>query len=108
MKQLDYEAELAVAMNREVKNATSKETESSIFGYTSNRVLNVFEIIRSPSDIMTLEPSNSISTDTPAGVDFAIKPNPRFLQEDDLVEIEIEGIEIFKDRVVEDSNKGNR
>jgi len=41
-------------------------------------------------------------------VSFAIKPNPRFLQEDDLVEIEIEGIEIFKDRVVEDSNKGNR
>lgn len=65
MKQLDYEAELAVAMNREAKNATSKEAESSIFGYTSNMVLNVFEIIRSPSDIMTLKPCNSISTTLP-------------------------------------------
>lgn len=108
MQKLDYEAELAVVMNREVKNATSKEAESSIFGYTSNMVLNVFEIVRSPSDVMTLEPCNSISTDTPASVSFAIKPNPRFLQEDDLVEIEIEGIGIFKDRVVEDSNRGNR
>jgi len=41
-------------------------------------------------------------------VNFAIKPNPRFLQEYDLVEIEIEGIGIFKDRVVEDSNRRNR
>lgn len=108
MKQLDYEAELAVAMNREAKNATSKEAESSIFGYTSNMVLNVFKIVCSLSDVMTLEPCNSISPDTPAGVNFAIKPNPRFLQEDDLVEIEIEGIRIFKNRVVEDSNRGNR
>lgn len=169
VKQLDYEAELVVVIGREVKNATIKEAESSIFGYTilndvsardvqfkdkqwtrgksfdtfapmgpciatangienptnltirtwvngelrqnsttSNMVLNVFEIVRSLSDVMTLEPCDIISTGTPAGVGFAIKPKPKFLQEDDLVEIEIEGIGILKNRVVEDSNRRNR
>jgi DNA-directed RNA polymerase subunit L len=39
---------------------------------------------------MTLEPCDIIATGTPAGVGFAMKP-PRYLQNGDVVRIEIEG-----------------
>lgn len=168
VKQLDYEAELAVVIGKEVKNATIREAEESIFGYTilndisardiqfkdrqwtrgksfdtfaptgpcittadqikdptnlkirtwvnrelrqdsttSNMVLNVFKIVRSLSHVMTLEPCDIISTGTPAGVGFAVKPKPKFLQEGDFIEIIIERIGTLRNRVVEDSVEGS-
>jgi len=69
---------------------------------TSNMVLNVFEIVHHLSHGMTLEPCDIIATGTPAGVGFAMKPEPKFLQEGDVIEIKIEGIGTLKNCVVEE------
>jgi 2-keto-4-pentenoate hydratase/2-oxohepta-3-ene-1,7-dioic acid hydratase in catechol pathway len=166
VKQLDYEAELAIVMGKKAKNATIEEAKTSIFGYTilndvsardiqfrdkqwtrgksfdtfapigpnitttdeirnhtdlairtwvngelrqnsntSNMVLNAYNVVSSLSKVMTLEPCDIISTGTPAGVGFALKPEPKFLQVNDVVEIEIEGIGKLKNKVVEELNK---
>lgn len=66
---------------------------------TRNMVLNVFQIIHELSRIMTLEPCDIIATGTPAGVAFAMKPNPKFLELGDVVEIEIENIGTLRNQV---------
>jgi 2-keto-4-pentenoate hydratase/2-oxohepta-3-ene-1,7-dioic acid hydratase in catechol pathway len=48
---------------------------------------------------MTLEPCDIISTGTPAGVGFAMKPQ-KFLQPSDAVRIEIEKIGVLENTVV--------
>jgi 2-keto-4-pentenoate hydratase/2-oxohepta-3-ene-1,7-dioic acid hydratase in catechol pathway len=162
VKQLDYEAELAIVIGRKAKNIPVSQAESHIFGYTifndvsardiqfkdkqwtraksydtfaptgphivtanqlqdtsnlfirtwvndelrqnsttQNMVFNVCEIIHHLSRVMTLEPCDIIATGTPAGVGFALKPQPKFLQSGDVVGIEIEGIGILKNKVVE-------
>jgi len=70
---------------------------------TSNMVFNVCEIVQKLSQVMTIEPCDVIATGTPAGVGFAIKPEPKFLESGDIVEIEIECIGILKNQVIEDS-----
>lgn len=163
VKQLDYEAELAVVMGRKGKNVPVSEAKSHIFGYTilndvsargiqfkdkqwtrgksfdtfapigpcittvnqlrdtsnlsirtwvnnelrqnsttKNMVFNVYEIIHHLSRAMTLEPCDIIATGTPAGVGFALKPQPKFLQAGDVVRIEIEKIGILKNMVAEE------
>lgn len=163
VKQLDYEAELAVVMGRKAKNIPVSEAKSYIFGYTilndvsardiqfkdkqwtrgksfdtfaptgpcvttvnqlqdtsnlsirtwvnkelrqnsttKNMVFNVYEIIHHLSRVMTLEPCDIIATGTPAGVGFALKPQPKFLQAGDIVRIEIEKIGILENMVVEE------
>jgi len=66
---------------------------------TRNMTLNVFEIVRHLSRVMTLEPCDIIATGTPAGVGFAMKPQPKFLQDGDVVTIEIEGVGILRNQV---------
>jgi 2-keto-4-pentenoate hydratase/2-oxohepta-3-ene-1,7-dioic acid hydratase in catechol pathway len=163
VKQLDYEAELAIVMGKKAKNVPVSEAESYIFGYTilndvsardiqfkdkqwtrgksfdtfaptgpcittanqlrdtsslfirtwvndeirqnsttKNMVFNVYEIIHHLSRVMTLEPCDVIATGTPAGVGFASKPQPKFLQDGDVVKIEIERICILENTVVEE------
>jgi 2-keto-4-pentenoate hydratase/2-oxohepta-3-ene-1,7-dioic acid hydratase in catechol pathway len=67
---------------------------------TRNMALNVNEIVHHLSRVMTLEPCDIIATGTPAGVGFAMKP-PKFLQHDDVVRIEIEGIGTLENTVEE-------
>jgi len=163
VKQLDYEAELAIVMGRKAKNVPVSEVKSYIFGYTilndisardiqfkdkqwtrgksfdtfaptgphiitvnqlydtsnlsirtwvnnelrqnsttKNMVFNVYEIIHHLSLVMTLEPCDIIATGTPAGVGFALKPQPKFLQAGDVVRIEIEKIGILENMVVDE------
>jgi 2-keto-4-pentenoate hydratase/2-oxohepta-3-ene-1,7-dioic acid hydratase in catechol pathway len=162
VKQLDYEAELAVVIGKTAKNISAVNAKSYIFGYTilndisardiqfkdkqwtrgkcldtfaptgpcitlsnqirepsnlrirtwinkdlrqnsntRNMVFNVFETLQHLSKFMTLEPGDLISTGTPAGVGFAIKPLPKFLKGGDTMEIEIEGIGILTNGVAE-------
>jgi len=162
VKQLDYEAELAIVVGRRAKNVPVSEANSHIFGYTilndvsardiqfkdkqwtrgksfdtfaptgpcittadefqstseltvrtwvnrklrqnsstKNMVFNVYEIIYHLSRVMTLEPCDIIATGTPAGVGFAWRPQPKFLQTGDIVRIEIEGIGTLENTVVE-------
>lgn len=56
---------------------------------------------------MTLEPRDIIATGTPAGVGFALKPQPKFLQSDDIVRIKIEKIGILENMVVEEKTTVN-
>jgi 2-keto-4-pentenoate hydratase/2-oxohepta-3-ene-1,7-dioic acid hydratase in catechol pathway len=165
VKQLDYEAELAIVMGKKAKNVSTSQAKSYIFGYTilndisardiqfkdkqwtrgksfdtfaptgphivvanqledtsnlsirtwvnnelrqnsttKNMVFNVPEIIYHLSRVMTLEPCDIIATGTPAGVGFALKPQPKFLQAGDLVKIEIEKIGVLENMVVEEKS----
>ena len=65
-------------------------------------VFNVYEIIHHLSQVMTLEPCDTIATGTPAGVGFALKPHPKFLQVGDIVKIEIEKIGVLENTVVKE------
>ncbi len=58
-------------------------------GRTSEMYFSLAETIHFASQLMTLEPGDVILTGTPAGVGAARTP-PRFLQDGDIVEIEIE------------------
>ena len=164
VKQLDYEAELALLIGRRGKNITVEEAKEYIFGYTcfndvsardiqfkdgqwtrgksfdtfapmgpwittsdqigdptnlwihtrvngelrqnsstSNMVFSVDRIVHELSRVMTLEPCDVIATGTPAGVGFAMKPEPKFLSHGDIVEIEIENIGILRNNIVANS-----
>jgi 2-keto-4-pentenoate hydratase/2-oxohepta-3-ene-1,7-dioic acid hydratase in catechol pathway len=52
------------------------------------------------SGFMTLLPGDVISTGTPAGVGLGMKPEPRYLQPGDVVELGIEGLGRSRQRVV--------
>lgn len=162
VKQLDYEAELAIVIGRKAKDVSASEAKDYIFGYTilndvsardvqfkdkqwtrgksfdtfaptgpcitttnqlknatnlhirtwvndelrqnsstRNMVFNVYEIVHHISRVMTLEPCDIIATGTPMGVGFALKPRPKFLKRGDIVRIEIEGIGVLENTVIE-------
>jgi len=69
---------------------------------TKNMVFSVSETIHHLSRVMTLEPRDIIATGTPAGVGFALKPKPKFLQAGDTVKIEIERIGVLENTVIEE------
>ncbi len=161
VRQLDYEAELAIIVGRRTKNIPVSKARHYIFGYTilndvsardiqfkdkqwtrgksfdtfaptgpcivtenqlqdtsdlfirtwvndelrqnsstSNMVLNTYQVVHQLSRVMTLEPCDIIATGTPAGVGFALKPQPKFLKDGDVVRIEIEKIGTLENRVV--------
>jgi 2-keto-4-pentenoate hydratase/2-oxohepta-3-ene-1,7-dioic acid hydratase in catechol pathway len=65
---------------------------------TSRMVHDVPTIIEHLSRGMTLEPGDVIATGTPEGVGYAMDP-PRFLKAGDVVEAEIEGIGVLRNRI---------
>ena len=67
---------------------------------TSHMVFKVPELVSYISEAMTLEPGDVIATGTPAGVGFTRKP-PVFMKHGDVVEIEIEGISVLRNPVVD-------
>jgi len=67
---------------------------------TGNMVFNVYQIVQKLSQVMTLEPCDVIATGTPSGVGFATKPEPKFLEPGDVVEVEIENIGILRNEVI--------
>lgn len=163
VKQLDYEAELAIVVGSKARNVSVSEARSRVFGYTilndvsardiqfkdkqwtrgksfdtfasigpnittanqledtsdlpihtwvnkelrqnsttRNMVFNAHEIVHHLSRVMTLEPCDIIATGTPAGVGFAMKPHPKFLQAGDIVKIEIGSIGILQNAVAQE------
>jgi 2-keto-4-pentenoate hydratase/2-oxohepta-3-ene-1,7-dioic acid hydratase in catechol pathway len=66
---------------------------------TRHMIHDVARIIAVLSRGMRLEPGDVISTGTPAGVGFARQP-PEFLKAGDVVECEIEGIGVIRNRIV--------
>ncbi|MGH2482231.1 MAG: fumarylacetoacetate hydrolase family protein, partial [Ktedonobacteraceae bacterium] len=69
---------------------------------TATMIFSVATIISFLSSLMTLEPGDIIATGTPSGVGFKRTP-PLFLQDGDIVEVEIAGIGQLRNPVV-----GNR
>lgn len=67
-------------------------------GTTADMVFGVAELISRLSQVMTLVAGDVIATGTPVGVGFARKP-PIFLQDGDVVEIDIEGIGVLRNPV---------
>jgi 2-keto-4-pentenoate hydratase/2-oxohepta-3-ene-1,7-dioic acid hydratase in catechol pathway len=67
---------------------------------TSDMLYNIGRIIEILSAGMTLEPGDVIITGTPSGVASGMSP-PKWLKDGDVVECEIEGIGVLRNRVVE-------
>ncbi|MEM2365546.1 MAG: fumarylacetoacetate hydrolase family protein, partial [Nitrososphaerota archaeon] len=65
-----------------------------------NMVFKIPRIVSSMSMVMTLEPGDMISTGTPAGVGYFMKPEPKLLSVGDVVEVSIENIGTIRNRVV--------
>jgi 2-keto-4-pentenoate hydratase/2-oxohepta-3-ene-1,7-dioic acid hydratase in catechol pathway len=73
-------------------------------GNTRDMVFPIADIIAYLSQLMTLQPGDIIATGTPAGVGFTRDP-PIFLHHGDVVEVEIEGIGILRNPVVDPARK---
>jgi 2-keto-4-pentenoate hydratase/2-oxohepta-3-ene-1,7-dioic acid hydratase in catechol pathway len=71
-------------------------------GNTRDMIFGVDTLIESLSRGLTLEAGDIIATGTPDGVGFARTP-PEFLQDGDILETEIEGIGIMRNRLIADS-----
>ena len=65
----------------------------------SEMVFNIAEIIETLSLGITIEPGDIIATGTPNGVGFSRNP-PQFLKAGDMMESEVEGIGVMRNRVV--------
>ncbi|KAA2279736.1 fumarylacetoacetate hydrolase family protein [Candidatus Nitrosocosmicus agrestis] len=65
---------------------------------SSNMVIPIKKIISSLSNLMTIEPGDIISTGTPAGVAMSMK-EPRYLKQDDIVEISIECLGTIRNKI---------
>jgi len=69
---------------------------------TSDFIFPMDDLIAKLSECMTLEPGDVIVTGTPAGVGYARNP-PVFMKDGDVIEIEIEGIGILSNPVVNEA-----
>jgi 2-keto-4-pentenoate hydratase/2-oxohepta-3-ene-1,7-dioic acid hydratase in catechol pathway len=68
-------------------------------GHGSEMIWSFGQMIEELSSVFTLEPGDILSTGTPAGVGQGFDP-PRFLTEDQVVRVEIEGLGHIENRVV--------
>jgi 2-keto-4-pentenoate hydratase/2-oxohepta-3-ene-1,7-dioic acid hydratase in catechol pathway len=75
-------------------NDTVVQTDS-----TANQVFSVAATVAYLSSLFTLEPGDIVATGTTAGVGFAKEP-PSFLKHGDIVEVEIDGLGILRNRFV--------
>ena len=66
---------------------------------TANMIFDVASLVSYVSGFMTLLPGDVISTGTPAGVGLGMKPEPRYLQPGDIVELGIAGLGTQRQRV---------
>jgi 2-keto-4-pentenoate hydratase/2-oxohepta-3-ene-1,7-dioic acid hydratase in catechol pathway len=72
-------------------------------GNTAEMIFDCFEQVAHLSDAFTLEPGDVIATGTPAGVGAAQQPFPEgLLRVGDVVRIEIDGIGVLENTVVEE------
>ena len=67
---------------------------------TANMIFKIPQLIAFVSNVMTLQPGDIIATGTPAGVGFYAKPEKRLLKPGDLIEAEIEGIGLLRNKII--------
>lgn len=71
---------------------------------TANMIWSAAQTIATISEYTTLEPGDLIALGTPPGVGHAKKPNPRWLVPGEVVDIEIEGIGICSNPIVDEKD----
>ena len=72
---------------------------------TDDMIFPVDQTIAILSEVMTLEPGDMIAMGTPPGVGHARKP-PVWMKAGDVVEVEIEGIGVLKNPVIDEADHG--
>ena len=75
---------------------------------TGNMIWSVAQTIATISQYTTLEPGDLIAMGTPPGVGHAKKPNPRWLVPGEVIDIEIEGIGICSNPVVDEKDHASK
>jgi acylpyruvate hydrolase len=83
-----YSLNIELRVNGELRQKTN----------TANFVFNVHDLVEFLSGFMTLEPGDVVCTGTPGGVGFAMDP-PVFLQDGDVVRIDIDRLGTLENRV---------
>ena len=71
---------------------------------TANMLFDVPTLVSYISQFMTLLPGDLISTGTPAGVGLGMKPEPRYLQAGDVVELGITGLGTQRQSIIKASH----
>jgi 2-keto-4-pentenoate hydratase/2-oxohepta-3-ene-1,7-dioic acid hydratase in catechol pathway len=89
--------EVANPQHLNIKLRVNGETKQD--SNTELMIFSIANLISVLSQGMTLEAGDIIATGTPSGVGFTRKP-PEFLQAGDIVEAEVEGIGVLRNRVV--------
>jgi 2-keto-4-pentenoate hydratase/2-oxohepta-3-ene-1,7-dioic acid hydratase in catechol pathway len=89
-----------IAPGQQLKLATRLNGETVQNSHTGHMIFSTAQLIAYSSTIFTLVPGDVIATGTPAGVGWSRKP-PRFMKPGDVVEVEIEGIGILRNPVVQ-------
>jgi acylpyruvate hydrolase len=98
-----------LVLRDEVRDVQSLDLATRVNGETlqqantAQMIFPVDEIVSFISGLITLEPGDIICTGTPAGVGFKRKP-PIYLRDGDLVEVEIQGLGLLRNRVVAPSS----
>jgi 2-keto-4-pentenoate hydratase/2-oxohepta-3-ene-1,7-dioic acid hydratase in catechol pathway len=88
----------------EINNAQNLQIVTKVNGEirqnssSSKMVISIEKIISSLSRVITLEAGDIISTGTPAGVAMSMK-EPKYLKDDDIVEITIENLGTIRNRI---------
>lgn len=93
---LVYKDEIPDPQNIKIETRVNGETRQS--ANTSMMIFDIPTLIATIAEGTTLEPGDIIATGTPSGVGLGFDP-PRFLKVGDVVEVEIEGIGILKNKV---------
>ena len=75
---------------------------------TDNMMFPVAEMLVYVTQGMTLEPGDIIFTGTPSGVGHARKPNPVWMKQGDICEIEIEGIGVLRNPIEDEKSMNAR
>ncbi|MGI9150369.1 MAG: fumarylacetoacetate hydrolase family protein [Limnohabitans sp.] len=70
--------------------------------HTGHMIFNIPKLISYASTIFTLSPGDVIATGTPAGVGWSRKP-PRYMKAGDVCEVEIEGVGVLTNPIVDQS-----
>ena len=89
-----------IAPARELKLETRLNGEVVQSSHTGHMIFSIPKLISYASTIFTLVPGDVIATGTPAGVGWSKKP-PRFMKPGDVCEVEIEGIGVLRNPIVQ-------
>ncbi len=82
-----------------IRTAVNGETRQD--GSTADMIFDCYRLVEILSQAMTLEPGDIVTTGTPKGVGQGFSP-PRYLKPGDLVTVEIEGIGMLSNPIIDE------